>query len=86
MLDKQKVLETLEGYAIANEFIEQERRERLRTMTPQESWAIFVELFEAGKALIGDETTLMRLENRRIAELVAVRQVFEKLARSQGLI
>ncbi len=51
MLDKQRIRETLEGYAVANELIERERIERLQRMTPEEARRIFADLVAAYRKL-----------------------------------
>lgn len=85
-LDKNVIRETLAGYAVAAEVIEQERVEQLRQMSPQESWRIFAVLLERGRAFMGDHTSLEVFETARLDNLLFVRNVFERLARSQGLI
>ena len=76
-LDKQAIREALAGYAAAAEVIERERRERLARMTPDESSAIFLGLLQSGQALIGNPSELDVFEERRLAETLAVRQVFQ---------
>lgn len=83
-LDRKVIRETLAGYAVAAEVIEQERIEQLRRMTPQESWQIFAVLLERGRAFIGDHTSLEVFDAGRLDSLLFVRSVFDKLARSQG--
>lgn len=85
-LDKKAMHEALDGYAIAAEVIEQERIERLRRMTPRESWAIFTALIDTGQCFLGDPATLAVFQPSRIDNMLFVRVVFEKLARSQGLV
>lgn len=85
-LDKKVIREALAGYAIAAEVIEQERIERLRRMTPHESWAVFTALIDTGQHFLGDPATLVAFEPARIDNLLFVRGVLEKLARSQGLL
>ena len=84
-LDRKVIRETLAGYAVAAEVIEQERIERLRRLSPRESWSIFVELVEGGKAFIGDPTSLKVFELERLDNLLFVRRTFDRLALSQGL-
>ncbi|MBX7253305.1 MAG: hypothetical protein K1X50_15105 [Candidatus Promineofilum sp.] len=85
-LDKKVIREALAGYATAAEVIEQERIERLRRMTPRESWAIFTALIDTGQYFLGDPATLEVFEPSRIDNLLLVRDVLEKLARSQELL
>lgn len=81
------VLEYLQGYALANEFIDAERRDRLARMTPEESRAIFDQLCE-----IWDRTGsqagghLDALDELRLRSLLAQRHAFELYAKSKGLI
>jgi hypothetical protein len=76
---------TLEGYARAAEFIEQERMERLRNMSAEESRLIFDQLMaDWSGPTEGDE--LGRLQEWRLETTVMVRQVFIKLAQSKGLV
>jgi hypothetical protein len=84
--NKQLIRETIAGYAAAAEIIEQERIERLPKLTLQESWAEFESLAEFGRRLQGDPDSLRIFNTQRIEDHVYVRQVFEKLARSRGLI
>ena len=84
--NKQLIRETIAGYAAAGEIIEQEKIKWLQKLTPQESWATFEGLVAFGRKLQGDPATLEVFEPRRIQEHVYMRQVFEKLARAQGLI
>ena len=83
---KQLIRETLAGYAVAGEYIKQEKIRWLRELSPAESWATFEELVALGRQLQGDPATLQVFEPRRIAEHVYMRQVFEKLAKAWGLI
>jgi len=82
-IDVKAVRETLAGYAIAAEYVERERVERLRRMSAQESWSIFIGLVEAGRSLLGDRSTLGVFEPERIANLLFVRKTLDKLASSQ---
>ncbi len=86
VIDKRVIREALAGYAIAAEVIEQERIEQLRRMTPQESWQVFAVLLERGRSFVGDHHSLEVFEAARLDNLLFIRRVFERLARSQGLI
>jgi len=55
-------------------------------MTPRESWAIFTALIDTGQYFLGDPATLEVFEPSRIDNLLLVRDVLEKLARSQELL
>ncbi|MGD2048604.1 MAG: hypothetical protein PVH03_03875 [Chloroflexota bacterium] len=79
-----KIAETLEGYGRANEFLEQERMERLSQLTPEESRAIFSELVDQGqKTLVTDNQSDLML-SWRLETLISVRQAIKKLAQVKG--
>jgi len=84
--NKQLIRETIAGYAAAAEVIEQEKIEWLQGLTVAESWEAFEGLIAFGRKLQGDPATLEVFEPRRIQEHIYMRQVFEKLAKAQGLI
>lgn len=84
--NKQLIRETIAGYAAAAEVIEQEKIEWLQELSVARSWAAFEDLVAFGRELQGDPATLEVFEPRRIQEHVYMRQVFEKLARAQGLL
>ncbi|MFN2222069.1 MAG: hypothetical protein ACK2UH_05925 [Candidatus Promineifilaceae bacterium] len=46
---KEQIAEMLRGYARADEFLEQERMERLSRLSTEESYAIFLDLMEHGR-------------------------------------
>jgi hypothetical protein len=82
----ERVAETIAGYARAAEFLEKERRERLASLTPEESRAIFDELVASGDSMpIGDEEA-ERLLRWRLETKIAARQAFIQLARAKGLL
>jgi len=88
-LDKQAMREALAGYVTAAEVIEQERIERLRRMTPEESLrdyaALVVFHWRWLQALSEiEQEGLRRLEQRRLEEKLAVRRAFEKVALAEG--
>lgn len=87
---KQKKLlrEALAGYAAANEVIEQERIERLRHITDEESRADYAMLLSFDRLFKNeaDREGLERIKQWRLQEKVAMRQVFERVARARGLI
>ncbi len=83
---KQLIRETLAGYAVAAEYIEQEKIEWLQKLTPKESWATFEELVAFGRQLQDDPAALQVFEPQRMADHIFMRQVFEKVAKTQGLI
>lgn len=86
-LDRDILIQTLKGYAIVNEITAAERRARLKTITDVEARAIYDDLCATweltGKRGGGDWE---RLNRRRIEQKIAVRRVFEQLARAKGLI
>ena len=81
-----QVAEILRGYARANEFIEQERIARLRSMSPSESRAIFDELVETGRRQHIDADQSSLLSQWRLQSVTALRQKFAALARAKGLV
>lgn len=84
MNTNKKIAETLEGYGRANEFLEQERMERLSQLTPEESRAIFSELVDQGqKALVTYNQSDLML-SWRLETLISVRQAIKKLAQAKG--
>lgn len=82
----QQVAEMLRGYARANEFLEQERIERLVRLSTEESWAIFRDLVEHGHKTLSDDPLPERILARRLESKIAVRETFRRLAEKQGLI
>lgn len=87
-LDKQRIRETIAGYAAAAEYIEQERIERLRRLTDEEARADYAALVNFHKSFKNDrdEEGLKRLEAWRLQEKIALRQAFEKVARALGVL
>lgn len=81
-----QALEYLRGYALAAEFLEAERKERLARMTPQESRAIFDQLCEiwdrSGSKAGGDLDALGELQ---LSPLLVQRRAFELYAKARGL-
>ena len=78
---KPQVLEYLQGYALANEFLKAERRRELARMTPEESRAIFdqlCEIWERSGSKAGGH--LDALDDLRLASLLAQRRAFELYA------
>lgn len=78
--------EMLAGYAVMNEVIEQERIERLRKMTPEQSWDEYKSLWQWYQTLKRDDDPegLRRLEDWRLQGKFAMRQAFEVVARGLG--
>ena len=70
--------QVLEGYAKANQFIEQEQREALADMKREEAWSIFQTLLHVWAQSEGNRRDSGSLDTLRIKELVQQR---EKLAR-----
>lgn len=86
--NKQLLREMLAGYDVANEVIEQERIERLRQITDEESRANYAMLLSFHRLFKNepDKEGLERLEQWRLQEKIAMRQIFEKAARAGGWI
>lgn len=84
---KPQALEYLRGYALAGEFLNAERTERLARMTPEESRAIFDQLCEIWNRT-GSKTGghLDALDELRVRSLFAQRRAFELYATSRGLV
>lgn len=79
-MDK-KIAELLQGYSKANEFTEAERRAFLARLTPQESMAIFISLWQLGERLnASGGGNLEAVEQRKIAELIKRRRALDRLA------
>jgi len=86
-MDKRKrIAEAIQGYALADAFLEQERIERLARLTPEEARAEYDALVEGWEALHDKGEGLERLELWRAETLAAVRQAFERLARTKSLL
>jgi hypothetical protein len=85
---KQRIREALDGYAVMNEIIEAERIERLRRMTVEESLADYVAIvgFQSTQKKDSHDEGLRRLEDWRLEEKLAMRRVFEAVARAQGYL
>jgi hypothetical protein len=86
-LNKDIVLQTLHGYAEANEIAASERAAALAQISRSESWAVFNALYDAwkqtGQQAGGDWDALAE---QRLADHVALRSAFETIARRQGLL
>lgn len=82
--DRSLLREALAGYAAAARTIDDERVARLRQMSREESWAVFVQLGDGGTRLAGDPATLAVFEPRRIADTLVVRRALDRLARVQN--
>ena len=80
-LNKRAIRQTLRGYARADKFIEQEKRAWLQSMTPEQSWALFDELFGAWahlSSMRGGEGRI--LEKSRLEEKIALRRALDHAA------
>jgi len=89
--NKQLIHETIAGYAAAAEVIEQERIERLRQITDEESRADYAILVNFHREYLShltekEQEGLRRLEEKRLQEKIALRHAFENGARAQGLL
>jgi formate dehydrogenase maturation protein FdhE len=81
----QRVAEMLRGHARANEFLERERMERLARLSPEESYAIFLDLMEHGHEMLSSDPLPEQMLPWRLESKIAVRETFRRLARKQGL-
>jgi hypothetical protein len=84
---KPAVLEYLQGYVLANEFLQIERREQLARMTPDESATVYDHLceiwYQSGRKAGGN---LGALDELQIRAHLAQRRVFDLYAKSRGLV
>lgn len=85
-LDRDIVLQTLAGYAEVNKITEAERRARLKTMTDAQARAVYDDLCAIWDRAGDRNGNWRRLNQRRIEQKIRVRQSFERLARTKGLI
>jgi hypothetical protein len=87
ILNKDLVLQTLRGYAEANEIASSERAATLSRVTRQDSWATFSALYDTWKRT-GQQAggNWEALAEQRLAEAVALRKTFEKIAWRKGLL
>lgn len=86
LLDGKAIREALAGYAVAAEYIERERIERLRRLGPEESWQIFLDLLETGRMFLGEDNALAIFDLRQVESLLHLRQVLDKAAQVQKAI
>ncbi len=87
LLNRDALLQTLKGYAIANDFIAAERKARLKVITVKESLEVFASLYEMWKRtgkLAGGNMDV--IERRRLDNHIELRRAFEKLAKQKRLI
>jgi hypothetical protein len=82
----EQINETLAGYARADEFLRQERMERLSKMTTEESRSIFAELVESASTFPLSDNAAENMLQWRLSTIVAVRRVFMQLAQVRGRI
>jgi len=82
----EQVVEYLQGYARADEYMERERMIRLAQLSVEESWEIFCALVESQQDLdLTGESQAVYIA-WRLETLVAVRQTYYKLARAKGWV
>lgn len=78
--------EVFQGYAEAGRWTRAERLARLRSLKPEEAWAIFDALYQfweqTGGRSGGDWAAL---ERRRVEETLALRRALDRLARARGV-
>ena len=82
----ERVIDYLQGYARANDYMERERMERLARLTPEESWRIFRALVETAQGIDQDKNPPDAYTAWRLESMIAVRKVFLQLAQAQGHI
>lgn len=75
------ILEVLQGYEKANDFMTRERIAFLKSLTPKASLVIFNSLWQTGKQLNGPIGDQNALEKRKIKELMDRRNAFNRLAK-----
>jgi hypothetical protein len=86
-LDRNIILQTLNGYYTVNRITEAERRARLKDRNVQESLSIFVDLYTAWRnASKRAPHTRHAMDQLRLETIIKVRHIFENLARQRGLI
>ena len=80
----ERVVEYLQGYARADEYLERERMIPLSQLSAEESWEIFCTLVESQQDidLTGESQALYMAW--RLETLIAVRQALYKLAQAKG--
>ncbi len=83
---KQLIRETLVGYAAANEYLEQERKERLVHLTPEEARRIYSNLVEASYSLRNRQGENELYNAWRLETKLKVREAFKKLALREGYL
>lgn len=78
-LNKRVIRQTLGGYARANKFIEAEKRVWLRSLTPEQSWAIFDELYCAWESVAQNHSEKQkRIDESRLKEKIALRRMLDR--------
>jgi hypothetical protein len=80
------VIEVLNGYARANAYLEDERRQRLANLTPEQARLVFGALVEAWQRQPHNAADRQRLDSWRLETLIAVRRAFKQLAEAKGYI
>ena len=85
-MDRQQIAEMIRAYGRAAPALDAERLQWLARLTPQEARAIYESLYEAWEQHEAQAIGLERLEPLIIERLVQVRQVFERVAASKGLL
>jgi hypothetical protein len=81
---RDEIVNTLQGYARANVYLEAERMARLAQLTPEGARAIFADLLASWqRPLVADEES-ERLERWRIESAVAVRRAFRQIVQTRA--
>lgn len=86
-LDRDLVRKTMAGYAEVNRITDAERRARLATITDEEAWREYAELYRTW-TMMGQRAdgSWEEIEADRLAEKIALRTAFTSLAKALGLL
>ena len=86
-MNRTAVIETLQGYARANDFIEHERIDRLARLTLPEARAIDQDLYSSWRVLPAwTKEGLERLDLFQVEALLIIRRALDALAKSKGFL
>lgn len=84
---KSEIVAVIQGYAEADRWIQAERREWLRRLTPEEAREIFDSLYRFWEQTgCRSEEEWAALERRRLEETLALRRALDRLARAKGYL
>lgn len=85
-MDAEQIKQWLEGQRQANELLEQERMNRLATMTEAEATAIYRDLVASWEKMEPHQEGLENLAMWRLETKIAVRQALTQIAKAKGWI